>query len=345
MHPHLIDWLRNVEINPDQNLAQQRWKAAEEFAASLSRASVPRLLRIFLLPKSDAGEIAWMTDELLRLDPEFPASSNAELVRLMAGVVMVTTFEASSAAGYAFALSLRFSGFLERSLQPAQPAIMGEAEKYLQSEAEKQRPNDFSNSTIDLMKPAQSAAEKILTPDPAHEQAVDAEIERLSSQVRRLAEETALLWWVLAEYSDSLKRRTPDLKTVEYALVAGAEAADRTHVLPPPASASALLARALKPCKIGKKKTLTLGDFFGATDPGWRGVQLKKLNYADSVDLLPIITGLDKCEEFGDQASALQVLPKLCPGLDPGRALSTDEAAYEFYGELMFLRALGDMES
>jgi hypothetical protein len=283
-----------------------------------------------------------MTDELLRVDSKFPASNNAELVRLMAGIVMAATFYGSSAAAYAFALGLRSSGFLERTLKPAQPAIIGEAQKYLQNEAEKQRPNDFSHSTIASMKQPQSAAESILSGSP-DDHTVDHEIKRLSNQVRRLAEETALLWWVLTEYSDSLKRRTSDLQTIEYALVAGAEAADRTYVLPPPVSAWSLLARALQPCKTGRKKTLTLGEILGASDSDWRRSQLKKLNYADSIDLVPIVTGLAKCEEFGDQASAVQVLPKLCPGLEPGHALSTDDAAYELYLELMFLRALDDI--
>jgi len=342
MHPHLIDWFRNVDINPDQNVVEQRWKAAGEFAARLSRASVPRLLRLFLFPKPDDAEVKWMTDELLPLYPEFPVANNAELVRVMAGVVMVTTFDDSSPKGNAFALGLRFSAFLDRSIQPAQPAISDEAEKYLQTEAEKQRPNDFAHATTNLAIQAQSLGDKTTPPEAAYEQVVDTEIGRLSGQVRRLGEETALLWWVLTEYSDSLKRRTPDLKALEYALVAGAEAADRTHVLPPPRSARALLARALKPCKAGqKKKTLTLGDFLGAADSGWRAAQLKKLNFTDSVDLVPIVTGLAKCQEFGDPENAVQVLPKLCPGLDLGHALSTEEAAYQFYGELMFLKALG----
>ena len=58
-------------------------------------------------------------------------------------------------------------------------------------------------------------------------------------------------------------------------------------------------------------------------------------------DLMPIVTGLAKCQEFGSPENAVQVLPKLCPGLDLEHALSAEEAAYQFYGELMFLKALG----
>ena len=342
MHPHLIDWFRDVEINPDQNVVEQRWNAAAEFAEHLSRASVPRLLRLFLFSRPDSDEVKWLTDELLPLDPKFPVSNNARIARLMAGVVMITTFDGSSPKGYAFALGLRIAPFLDRSLEQAQPAIVAEAETYLQAEAEKQRPNDFGQGATAVIAHTEAAANKAGLPDLAYQQAVATAINGMAGRVRRLGEETALLWWVLTEYSDSLKRHTPDLKTIEYALVAGAEAADRTDVLPPPRSIRPLIARALKPCKPGRKRgTLTLGDFLGAADSGWRADQLKKLDFTDSVDLMPIVTGLAKCQEFGSPENAVQVLPKLCPGLDLEHALSAEEAAYQFYGELMFLKALG----
>ena len=221
MHPHLIDWFRNVNIHSDPILVERRWQTAEEYSRALSRSSIPRLLRLFLFPKPETTENAWFTDGLLTLDKEFPVANNAEQLRLMAGVVMVTTFDEGSAEGCAFALGLRAAVFPKRSTLPAQPEILAAAEAYLQAEAERQRPTYFG----------------------------DAPESRLAEQIRRLAEETGLLWWVISEYSTSLRRRTSGLTAPAYALIAAAEAADRTQILPPPPSADALLARVLKPCK------------------------------------------------------------------------------------------------
>lgn len=316
MHPHLIDWFRNVNIDSDPTLVERRWQTAEEYSKALSRSSIPRLLRLFLFQKPDATENKWFTDGLLALDKEFPVANNAEQLRLMAGVVMVTTFDDGSADGCAFALGLRAAVFPKRSTLPAQPEILVEAETYLETEAERQRPGHFD----------------------------DAPESRLAEQIRRLAEETGLLWWVISEYSTSLRRRTPGLTAPAYALIAAAEAADRTQILPPPPSADALLARVLKPCKSGPKKTLTLVDFWAAADAAWRAGLLRSVNFSDCSDFVPVTTGIAKCEEFGEATNAAQVVPRLCPGVSIEHPLTPAEAAQQFYVELMFLKALDALE-
>ena len=111
MHPHLFDWFRNVHIKPDPTVVEQRWKVASTFGQKLSRGSILRLLGLFLFPTPDTAEVKWLTEEFLALDGEFPVTNNAEEVRLMAGVVMSTTFDQSSSGGDAFALGLRSAAF------------------------------------------------------------------------------------------------------------------------------------------------------------------------------------------------------------------------------------------
>ena len=146
MHPYLIDWLRNVRINPDARLAELRWKTAKSYAKGLTHERVARLVRLFLFPQPDASEAKSFTDALLLLDNEFPVANNAEELRLMAGVVMLTQFSESSYEGDAFGLGLRAASFPGRNVTPAQPAIVKEAEEYLLREGDKQRPTDFHNS-------------------------------------------------------------------------------------------------------------------------------------------------------------------------------------------------------
>jgi hypothetical protein len=360
MHRHLIEWFRNVHIHPDPKVIEQRWKTAQEYGEKLSRASVPLLVRLFLFPKTETEQIESFSRELLALDKEFPVTGNTEEVRLMAGVVMVTTFGASSLKGDAFALGLRAATFPGRAIQPAQSAILAEAETYLQVEAERQRPGNFLHSLVcpedalvNKRKVIRQAAEtgdaaKIGVAEAAYIKLYCATFKEghdaLAGQIRRLAEESALLWWVLGEYSTYLKRRVAELTAVAYALVAAAEAADRTHILPPPFSSPALLSRALKPCKSASKKSLSLIDFLGAADPNWRKECLKSVTFGDCTDLVPTMTGLAKLEEFGELSGAEQVFTRLCPGLSIAQALSASEATYQIYSELMFLRALRVLE-
>jgi GTPase-associated system helical domain len=356
MHAHLIDWLRNVEIQSDEQLADRRWKTAHEYSGTLVRANVPRLLRLFLFARPDPADIKWFADGLSRLDKGFPVANNTEILRLMSGVVMTTTFEANSEEGDAFALGLRVSTFPRRTIQPAEPAILSEAHAYLQATAEKRRPSNFNEAPMSaetsLDANSQELAAALAGTDAATTRAqlgeynkmvataITASHKMLSEQIRRLAEESALLWWVLGEYSTSLERRTTGLTRGEYALAAGAEAADRTHILPPPPSAGALLTRALKPCKADSKKPLTLVDFLNATDRDLRATILKRIDIGASPDLVPLTTGLAKTEEFDDAAAAVKVLPRICPGVKVEHAISPSEAAQQFYDELMFLKAL-----
>jgi len=361
MHPYLIDWFRNIYINPDPGVIEKRWKAAQIYGAKLSRGSVALLLRLFLFAETNTDQAKEFTDALLVLDKEFPVTGNTEELRLMAGVVMLTTFLDLSKAGTALALGLRAAVPPGRKSQPVQPAMLVEAETYLRKQAEEQRPGHFGPvpqmTDISFVAEYEAMKKAEITGDAAVIQAAQTKYHAaletafrnshlaLAGQVQRLAEESALLWWVIGEYSTSLKRQTADLSSKEYALIAGAEAADRTQILPPPASVGALLNRAISPCKASSKKSLALGSFLGGVDSEWRTERLKILKFADCTDLVPLVTGLAKSQELGNAETAVELLPKLCPGLDGKMALSPLEAAEQFYVELLFLRALVNLNN
>jgi len=360
MHPHLIDWLRNVHINPDPKVAARRWEAAVGYSGKIGRESVSKLLHLFLFSSPTPELSKWFTDELLKLDSEFPVTSNQEELRLMAGIVMVSLFEGSSYTADAFALGLRSMTFSNRMTQPVQPEILSISSSYLNSEAEKQRPVDFKDLDPDLqtvLAPPSKAvdeaetsgdATKIQVARSAYSKAVVQAIQErhtfLHQQVRRLAEESAMLWWVLGAYSPLLQARTTELDDLKYALVAACEAADRTHILPPPHSAEALLSRALAPCKKKSKKT-TIRDYLATTSDPWRTQYLSKLNYSDSTEIVPFLLGITKVEEFGDAVAAAKILPNLCPGFKVEQVITPEQAANQLYVELMFLKALGALHS
>ena len=353
MHPHLVDWFRNVHINPDLKAVEKRWSTAQEYSTTLSRVSVPRLLRLFLFAKPDPGEISWFTEALLRLDKEFPVTNNVEELRLMAGVVMVTTFADRSRPANAFALGLRVAQMAGRTVDPVQPEILAEADQYLRAETERLRPAEFgrgrlSDPGVTLSAHAVSAgAEENQLAAGGDDQAVNTlrdEHRYLTSETRRLAEETGMLWWILTEYSPSLDCPTSNLTPPEYALVAAAEAADRTQLVPPPLSASALVTRALRSCKKGPKKTLTIANFLAKTNPTWRDARLRQIGCIDFPYLVPVTTALARIQEIDNAAQAAHVAAKLCPGMVAEHPLSPSEIAYLFYCELMFFKALSALE-
>ena len=227
---------------------------------------------------------------------------------------MVASFEEGSNEADAFGLGLRAANFPAKRVQPVEPEILALGEKYLTEEASRLRPNDFDTASTEVGK-------------------------ELTNRVEQLAEECALLWWVLVEYSDALNRPINKLAPEEYALTAAAEAAKRTVTLPPPPSIGPLLARALQSCKTAEKK-LVLSDYIKAADSAWRTAHVKSVSVADCADLSPISIMLEKAEELGSTASALKAVTKLCPGLKGELVLPPAQAAQQLYNELLFLRSL-----
>jgi len=358
MHPHLIDWFRNPHLQSDATVVEKRWTTAKTYSEGLDQDSICSLIRLFLFAKADEVERKRFEDHLLSIDSEFPVTGNDEELRLMAGVVMVTTFTPGSDRGLAFALGLRAARYNKRHIDPAQPEIIVVAENFLNTEAERKRPNSFDEDLripeSSLDDPLDEADELNISDEEsaARESEYKAEIKKvigvafrtLENQISRLAEESALLWWVMNEYSSFLDRLTAEISASEYAIVSAAEAAERTHLIPPPRSAHALLVRALKPCTQNGKTTSTLEQLLTATPSTWRSEYVKTLKLNQCGSLLPILTGLAKCDEFGSAAASVKVIPKLCPGVDVQIPISPSQASFETYCELMFIKALHAVE-
>jgi GTPase-associated system helical domain len=268
-------------------------------------------------------------------------------------------FEKSSHEADAFALGLRSMTFSNRKTEAVQPEILSLGVSYLNSEAEKQRPVDFKDLESDLetalvlQRRALDEAEqsgdtaKIRTArsgyDAAIVQATESRLTFLHGQLRRLAEESAMLWWIIGRWSPLLDARVEELFETKYALVAACEAADRTYVLPPPCSAKALLTRVLSDCKKGKAKKPTLKDYLSDSEGAWRSAYVAKLSYSDSLEIVPIVVGLAKVEEFRDATAAVKVLPNVCRGFDVKHPLTAIQASSQLYLELAFLKALASI--
>jgi GTPase-associated system helical domain len=355
MHRHAIDWLSEILLTRDAALAQRYCSLAEKVATKLSRPRVIQLLRLFLFPNSSADFTQQFTDELIDLDLEFKGSDNIQHLRHMAGLVIATTFGASSREADAFALGIRAANFPQNRVQPVQPAIVTEAEQYLRNKACRLRPAEFGDDAAEVTKVLIANREAVLkaattldeakraVADEAYQKSVIETIahshRNLAKRIEQLAEESGLLWWVLSEHSDGLQQPLAEVTPQIYALSAASEAAKRTQLLPPPPCIGPLLTRALKSCKHGKEQPV-LADYLEVSNIPWRAAQMKSLSVADCRDLVPLCAALEKTEEIGDTPAAFKALAKVCPGVPADLPLAASEAAQQFYNELLFLRSL-----
>lgn len=338
--PQLIDWLRKLHLNADAQLAAKRWKMAETFCSTVDGENCCDVLRCFLFAEPQANSVQRLTDKLLGIDSEFPATNNTEEVRLTAGIVMLAAKTKNKIFARAAAFGLRAASFPAHRCSPYENVVSQEMADFLREESESLR-----CATFDPSQDAASFPEANAPPDAAMttvsvRKLIDLFAQLYGKRIQRLSEESGVLWWFLGAFSDILNKESKDLTSESYALVAANEAADRIQLLPPPPSVHPLLGRALSKCKSFKKKKLTLKDFILASDEKWRSNFLIVHKSANFGDLVPITTSLRKFDDSGDATVLGKALQKACPGVSPDLAISELEASTQMFDEIMFMRTL-----
>jgi hypothetical protein len=347
MHKNFIDWLRKIHLNPDTALAAKRWSLAEAFEKKATRKDLLQLLRVFLFDTTAPELVQSLTDQFLEIDKEFPASNNAQEVRLMAGIVMVVAFTGRTHDADAYALGIKAAAFPAARCQPAHPDIIGEAQKYIASEADIMRPSDFGGfeNRDDLVGKLEAvfSAEDEKKRTGAARKFVDLLHNNYGVKIQRLGEETEMLWWLLGGYSMVLGKKTEEIDAAAYALIAAYESADRTQVLPPQPSIYPILGQAIAKCKATKPQ-YSLKDFVSVVDSAWRKKIAAEYPASDCLEFVPFVAALIKTEEAGDAGILTKLLPNICPGVTASQKMSPTDAVWQFYNELMFLKALAKLK-
>ena len=347
MHKNLIDWLRKIHLNPDTALATKRWSLAEAFAKKAESKDLLQVLRAFLFDTTTPELLQSLTDQFLEIDKEFPASNNAQELRLMAGIIMVAAFTERTHDADAYALGVKAAAFPTARCQPAHADIVGEALKYISSEANILRPSDFGvfENRDDLVGKLEAvfSAEDEKKRTGAARKFVDLLHNNYGVKIQRLGEETELLWWLVGGYSTALNKKTEEINSGDYALIAAYESAERTQILPPQPSIYPILGRAIAKCKEVKPQ-YALKDFVSMVDPAWRKKIVTEYPASNCLDFVPFIAALIKTEEAGDVGILPKLLPNICPGVAASQKMTPKDAAWQFFNELMFLKALAKLK-
>jgi hypothetical protein len=354
MHIDTIDWLREANLTPDAAIAKKRWSAAEKIAEKLDKKRVLKLLALFVSSTPPDDFCAKFTTELKKIDQEFPGGENIQELRLMAGLVIAVTLDEATHEADAFALGLKAANFPLGTLKTVHSKIVSEANNYLLKEASRVRDSNFSevsNESLDaLATKAQEFSSTLKAGDLAQggvaaEAFSDAVSDAISegdkaviSKVNQLAEECSFLWWAFNQYSDQLAQPTSELTGIQYALVAGFEAAQRTQILPPPPCIGPLLSKALAQCKQTKKQH-SFSEYFTALNAEWQKREIKLSSVPDANILVPVSFGLSKSLELGTELF-LSGLTKLLPNVASDYSVTPPQVAQQYYNELVFLRAL-----
>lgn len=336
MHPHFYHWHNRVELKPETTaLLQARWDAAAKFSEELSGEDACSLLRLALFGTVTSEFAKRFSEALVAQEPTFPLEENVEMLRVMAAAALYIQMETESAEADAVALGLAAAGFHPDPSQPVCKDLAPRAAEYLESESERMRPTPKVAGDYRALKKATEATDWASNPEAP--QLVGKAVLELGDTMGRIAEENQFLWWLLSRRSSHLSLRREKMAAKEYALVAAAEAAERVALLPPPACVESLIDEVLSQCAKATNVALPLADVVDAANIG--GLSAVTAG-AELGELCPL-QGLLGVRRAGGKVDAAS-LEKL--SIPEKLKVSPTEAAKQYFRELMFLRALAQLD-
>lgn len=334
MHPNFYHWHNRVELKPETTVLQARWDAAAKFSEQLSGDDACSLLGLALFGTATLEFAKRFSEALVKLEPTFLPEGNAELLRVMATAALYSQMETESVEGDAVALGLLAAAFQPERIQAVCKELTQRGREYLAAESERVRPRPQVEGEYRALKKAVDAAD--WSANPAATTLLGKAVLELGETMGRISEENQFLWWLLGRRSSLLNTRREQITPREYALIAAAEAAERVALLPPPASVESLISEVLAHCAKASNSAVPLGDFIDATSIDFVKTPVVA---ADPHGLCPLtdLLGVRRAGGKVDGAS----LEKL--SIPVKLKVSPTEAANQYFRELMFMRALGQL--
>jgi hypothetical protein len=314
------DWYRLTTAGNDTalppDLLERRWQGVETACAEISPGEEFCLVKLFLKPRPPASPYASkFRSAFKKADPGFLTQGNELEVAVLAGVAILQRMSESprdtgDRAGLAVLCETGVPAtnfphwavpliaevgkrYTERCIAIRGPASItpGEfAAKSLQTDfdafAQAFPTNDWNRVQTTASKGLNSLVEALTSFASATGKALRA----LEFEQQLRQEETAILWWMTAEYSRDLDRRLSDVKLPAAALVAGKELADLVS-LPGPMPAKSFLDRVLSSCgtKGSHHKPAELKAAVNALPAQWRESIAGAPGFDGVKDLCPVL--------------------------------------------------------
>jgi hypothetical protein len=324
--------------------------------AKLDQVMVGNLLRIVFRAKGGAAPeaMAQIRQAFKDADDLFDMDGNDREIEVLSGSILAVLLEKNDDLSAWTAIAITTSTLNGNRTLQLPTNLLATAENAITRIAEKNRARPDLQSTR-LAKPNlvfTKAKEKLTTFDAAGIGAtfdaaaeainvtLSAMVNKINSSITATAnfiaiqdEELNMLWWVLGERSDGLKKPFSAVPEKARPLVFGSELAEATSYLPGPLSIEGLLARA----GLKANKMLTIPDAVNACEKSW----LESLTDATPIASLaqPIHLAIQRKRETGDENSWISGWAGTC-GVDAALTIPALSLGKLFYRERL-LSAFG----
>jgi hypothetical protein len=352
MHPNFFHWHSRAEIKPEVAKLQARWDAAVKCTEKPSNADICSLIKLVLFPGMEPEFGKRFTEGLVKAEPTFPPTNNAQLLRVMASAAVYHHLGTPSKVANAFALGLQAANFPRARVDPICQDVMARYAEYLATESERVRPKIYVATLAKAEKQAETAygsLKKAIEANSAQDvgkaseamgrgmlSAMKESHQQLGDVIGRMSEESQFLWWLIGRRSSTLEMNRELLTADAYALPAAAEAAERVMVLPPTGSIESILDEVLSQCEKKSGPNMGPADIVANLDGKWVQNVAPVVNAHELTPLVSLVASRPTPGKV--DAPAIK-----SAGLTPKIKFTAVEAARQYFRERVFLRVLEDL--
>jgi hypothetical protein len=363
VHRKFAEWYNEISLRPSAETLEARWKAVEAVAAAMKMKKIPDLVRVFF--NLSGGSVA--VEEIraaAKEDKTYLADNDQKEVSILAGGVVAVLVAESSTQADAAALAVTCVEAQGLRNTARLQGVVDECMDYLAKESVRVRAvADNPVKDVNVAALTKRITERggvavgdgnsvwsgldvvlkdFLTQHMAHTNSINSTVDQT---IRRLTEQTDILWWLFGEHTLDGAKIFQDLSVPEACYWGAKDLAKLTQFIPGPFAAPAFLNRLLRLVKDKVPKHTVIEDAVNDCEKKWKEDWLTDLVVAQQMpDACPMLFAITKSVEVGGGAGWTAAFQH-ATGLAAEGKLPPTQLALQIYNELLLVRALGIKES
>ena len=359
MNKNFAEWYRVVDIEPNHQRLQDRWKGIENYCiGDVSCPGIMNLVKLFFnLPISDDFKESFI-DPFYKVDNAFPHRDNGAELSVLAGATLVFISENDINQLKTFALLAIAAASFKR--KEVIPSILNVLRCFLNEDAFALRDEESINTTSISGPSIKSLTNSLKLVEDSNSWAPPNEIaKQLSSYLISLSkifvqinssineslsiqkiyrEDSQILWWLSSEFSKDMHKSINELKKAAACVVIGKELADLIETLPGPYSAKAVLYKMLS-FHSDDSHEIMLSTAINQTNKEWRQKTLEIYDVEKTKEITPILVAISESLRVEKVEEWLSAYKHLTGITAKSTKISLVDLAYQVYLECLLLKA------
>lgn len=364
MHKNFADWYNSISLRPSAETLEARWKAVESVVSGQKVTKIPDLVRVFFRLPSGNAIAEELRNAARKEDATYLSDDNRPELSVLAGGVIAQLVSESSSQADAAALAvscidakgLRQSARLQGVVDECMPYLAAESVRVRMVDKDPVKDLNVTHLTKRITErggvgvgDANSVwngvdvvLKDFLKQHTAHTSSINTAV---NETVRRLTEQTEILWWLFGEHSLDGTKAFSELSIPEACYWGARDLAAITQFIPGPFAVPAFLTRMLRLVSDQMPASVTISKAVVSCGREWKERWIAELTLQQQMpDLCPMLYAIAKSVEVGG-GSGWKAAFKHATGLPASGKLPPVQLAAQVYNELLLVRVLSGKES